>query len=343
MVAPSPIGERIAELLESSRIAFASGDTTGAWGCLEDAHVLSQPWAVRHVQVHMAMLSLGWRIRSAREMSGQIARLVVAGPASLLARYPSGNSGRADVSAFEAAPIRPDLADLLAEADAAENGTRVLDVAGVRRLYDRMAPFYDLASKPYDWVGARRLVDRAILELRLQPGDTVVDLGTGTGRNLIALADIVGPTGHVIGVDVSPRMLSRARSRIEKRGLRGVVLVEADIATFGLPVDVRAVLSTYAIEMLPNYQAVIGRFAGEMAAGGRIAVTGLRDPDRWPEWTIRVGSALNRPFGVAKDYRSHRPWEAIEAHTTDTIYEEGLAGAVYLAAGTATGPEGERS
>ncbi len=217
----------------------------------------------------------------------------------------------------------------------------VLDAAGVRRLYDRVAPFYDAATRPYDWVGARRLVNRAIAELRLTPGATAVDLGTGTGRNLAALAGAVGPTGRVIGVDVSPEMLGRAEHKIKRYGLDNVELVEADMATYQPPADTVAVLSTFAIEMLPTYDELIGRLSNRMVPGGRIAVTGLRDPERWPEWVIRLGSFVNRPFGVAEDYRCHRPWEAIEAHTTDTIHEEALAGAVYVAAGTTTGNESQ--
>lgn len=72
---------------------------------------------------------------------------------------------------------------------------------------------------------------------------------------------------------------------------------------------------------------------------GRIALVGLRDPDNWPEWLIRIGKAINRPFGVSKDYRSHRPWEAIGRHTTDATYTEAFTGAVYLAAGTTRKPD----
>ena len=66
-------------------------------------------------------------------------------------------------------------------------------------------------------------------------------------------------------------------------------------------------------------------------------MTGLRHPDNWPEWVTRLGTAMSRPFGVAGDYRSHHPWEAIEVHTTDMVYEEALAGAIYVAAGTTAG------
>lgn len=63
------------------------------------------------------MLSLGWSQRNRGEVVGQIGRLIVAGPGSALGRYPVGNTGRANVSAFRPMPIRDDLASLLNDAD----------------------------------------------------------------------------------------------------------------------------------------------------------------------------------------------------------------------------------
>lgn len=213
-----------------------------------------------------------------------------------------------------------------------ESRNGVLDSAEVRQLYDRVAPFYDLLTAPYRWFGAYNLADQAIAKLYLQLGDTVVDLGTGTGRNLAALAKDVGPSGRVIGVDISPAMLAKAAAKIDQ--INNIELVEADISTYQLPPDTRAVISTYAIEMLPDYDQVVARLAQQMPEDGRIATTGLKEPERWPEWLIRLASAINRPFGVAREYRSHRPWEAIHRYTTNTSYSESLAGALYLAAGT---------
>lgn len=331
--APVLVREHVADLRREAGRSERTGDIEAAWLYLADAHVLSQPWARTHVAVHGSMLGLGWRTRAIREIVGQVGRLVVAGPASLIGRFPTGNSGRANVSAFEPAPLREDLAAILARTDnAAARG--VLEPQDVRTLYDRMAPFYDLSSKPYGWFGSKRLATRAVDELRLLPGHTVVELGTGTGRNLAALSAAVGPSGSVIAVDLSPGMLEVAQRKADTAGLANVRLVEADMTAFELPPATDAVLSTYAMEMIPGYESVIAALAAQMRPGGRIVLNGLRHPERWPDWVTRLGSALSRPFGVSDAYRQHRPWEAVEQFTIDVAYDEALAGAAYLSAGT---------
>ncbi|HYN35045.1 MAG TPA: DUF3703 domain-containing protein [Ilumatobacteraceae bacterium] len=75
--------------------------------------MLSQPWAWWHIRVHSAMFAAGVRERDAREVWGQLVRLVVAGPGSLTRRYPIGNTGRARVPATQPMPIPHELAELL--------------------------------------------------------------------------------------------------------------------------------------------------------------------------------------------------------------------------------------
>jgi hypothetical protein len=97
----------------AARSARARGDVAGEWKHLERAHILSQPVAGDHVRTHLAMLAYGIRRRAAREIVGQLARLVVAGPGSWTGRYPVGNTGGADVSAFRPMPIPEDLRSIL--------------------------------------------------------------------------------------------------------------------------------------------------------------------------------------------------------------------------------------
>jgi demethylmenaquinone methyltransferase/2-methoxy-6-polyprenyl-1,4-benzoquinol methylase len=212
----------------------------------------------------------------------------------------------------------------------------VLDSDGVKRLYDRIAARYNLTTFPFRLLRGRRLAEHAIDELHLRRGDTVVDLGTGTGWNLSRLADRVGATGTVIGIDISPRMLDQARQNIRDRA--NIELVEADIATYQPPCNTAAVISTFAIEMRPDYDSIIERLATTIRPGGRIAVTGLRHADHWPGWLADAGARTMQFFGVNDSYRQHRPWEAVEQHTIDTTYADSHAGVIYLAAGTTAVP-----
>jgi len=329
------LGSQINRLLEDAENARTADDSEGAWQKLSDAHVLSQRWMRQHLRVHWAMLTLGWSERDRSEVLGQLFRLIVAGPGSALGRYPTGNTGRSDVSAFQPMPIRDDLAELLNHTDSRNaSSDGVLDAGEVRTLYNQVAPIYDIAAAPYGPLGGRRLAQRAIAELRLEPGDTVIDLGTGTGWNLPLLSEAVGTNGHVIGVDISTGMLNRARHRLDRHDITNVDLVEHDIATYQPPIAPNAVVSTFAIEMLPDYHDVINHYINTLAPNGRIATTGLRHPERWPEWVITLGTMFMRIFGVSAAYRQHRPWETIHAHTEDTTYEERFAGVNYLAAGT---------
>lgn len=90
------------------------GDVEAAWRALERAHILSQRWALPHLRVHAAMLGTAWRSGDGREIAGQVFRLLLAGPGSLLDRAPLGNTGRSNVGAFTPMPLPDDLAALLA-------------------------------------------------------------------------------------------------------------------------------------------------------------------------------------------------------------------------------------
>ena len=209
----------------------------------------------------------------------------------------------------------------------------VLGPEAVRRLYDRLAPVYDQAATAYGLVGGGRYRRRAVEALRLAPGDTAVDLCCGTGANLPLLVEAVGPTGRVVGVDLSPGMLAQARQRVEAAGWENVDLIEADVREFAFPDPVHGVLSTFGIEMVPEHQDVVARAVAALAPGGRIAVGGLRHPERWPEWTVRLGAFVNRPFGVSRAYEEVQPWRSVFAHTQRVSYDEFLLGAAYLAVG----------
>ena len=106
----------ITSMRADARAARRRGDWVRCWQLLEDAHVLSQPWAWPHIQVHASMLVSGWTARDAVEVRGQVLRLLVGGPSSAIGRYPVGNTGRARVRATQPMPVRADLATVLERA-----------------------------------------------------------------------------------------------------------------------------------------------------------------------------------------------------------------------------------
>ena len=115
------IRTRLQQNLIESRQARRSKDLDRCWALLEDAHVLSQPWAWLHVRVHGSMFVAAMVQRDVREVRGQLSRIAVAGPGSFSGRYPTGNTGRARIPATQPMPIRSDLAKMLEQADQRTN------------------------------------------------------------------------------------------------------------------------------------------------------------------------------------------------------------------------------
>ena len=110
------IRKTINRKLTEAREARMFKDFDGCWTLLEDAHVLSQPWAWMHLRVHGSMFVAAVMQRDVREIRGQLSRIAVAGPGSLSGRYPTGNTGRARVPATQPMPIAGDLAEVLQRA-----------------------------------------------------------------------------------------------------------------------------------------------------------------------------------------------------------------------------------
>lgn len=220
----------------------------------------------------------------------------------------------------------------------------VLDTDEVRRLYDRRAGSYDLLTIGFRALGFGRHQARLIAGLELSPGDTVVDLCCGTGVNLERLSATVEEAGRVVAVDLSEGMLGEARKRAGRAGLGNVDFVQADVREFDFPASTRAVLSTFGLEMVPGYEAVVARTYAALPAGGRLGLLGLKQPEGWPDWLIEAGVALTSPFGVSRDYEDFRPWVAADARFERVAYREHLVGAAYSYLGrSVTSEEAERS
>jgi demethylmenaquinone methyltransferase/2-methoxy-6-polyprenyl-1,4-benzoquinol methylase len=205
----------------------------------------------------------------------------------------------------------------------------------VVELYRRRAPRYDLTSHLYWLIGypVDRYRREGVNALRLHPGDTAVELCCGTGHNLSLLREAVGSEGRVIGVDLTDAMLIQARHRVERAGWRNVELVHSDAAAFAWPARVDGVLSTYALTIIPEFDAVVGRAAAALGPGRRMVVVDLKAPEGWPRWVLRAAVTLVRPFGVTLGLAERHPWESMRRYLTSVEVHEHYLGTTYVAIG----------
>jgi SAM-dependent methyltransferase len=108
---------------------------------------------------------------------------------------------------------------------------------------------------------------------RIEPGSVVLDLGCGAGTDLLIAAQVTGPAGRVIGVDMTASMLARARASAADMGIEHVELREAlieDLPVADASVDV--VISNGVIDLVPDKDAVFDEIDRVLRPGGRLQI-----------------------------------------------------------------------
>lgn len=188
-----------------------------------------------------------------------------------------------------------------------------VEKSNVIDIYRKRAKNYDFTANLYYLIGFREWAyrKRAVAALNLGPGDTVIEIGCGTGLNFTLLQQAVGPTGRIIGVDLTDAMLEQACERVAEQGWKNVELIQSDATQFSFPSAVGGILSTFALSLVPEPDRVIQNGTTALKPGKCLVVLDLKLPDNWLRHLTPIILPIVKPFAVTETLVERQPWDII--------------------------------
>lgn len=166
------------------------------------------------------------------------------------------------------------------------------------RMYRYQRYFYDFTRKYY-LLGRDSLID----QMDVRPGERILEVGCGTGRNLAILATRY-PDSHFYGLDASAEMLETAQLKTARKGL-GHVFLRTALAddfdfnkTFGLEEPFDTVFFSYSISMIPTWRESIANALRNLKVGRSLFVVDFYDQRDLPVWFAGMLQAWLRQFHV---------------------------------------------
>lgn len=146
---------------------------------------------------------------------------------------------------------------------------------GARRFYDRISRVYGFLTNAFEGKSA----ELALSRLRIQEGESVMEIGFGTGQCLRRIAESVGQTGKASGIDISPGMLKVTKRRLEKTGLTGRIDLHCGDATILLYEDnsFDAAFMSFTLELFdtPEIPKVLQEIKSVLKPDGRLGAVSM--------------------------------------------------------------------
>lgn len=165
-----------------------------------------------------------------------------------------------------------------------------------RTTYGAAHAHFDAASLGF-W---SRAGEGTVARLGLRSGAAVLDLCCGTGASALPAARAVGPSGSVLGVDISKPLLDIARSKAQREGLTNVRFIEADMTELAFPREsFDAIVVVFGIFFAPDMVAQVRALSRMLRPGAVLAVT---------TWGVRMFEPLYSAF--LESVRAERAWPA---------------------------------
>ena len=148
-------------------------------------------------------------------------------------------------------------------------------------------------------------------------GRTCSNVGCGTGASALPAAEVIGPEGTVLGVDLAGKLLERARAKAAQRHLLNADFRMADMTNLGFPDQhFEAVISVFSIFFVPDMPALIRELWRMVKPGGKLAITTWGHSFFEPAYTVwRAAVRAERP----DLYAAFNPWDRIT--TPDQLHQ----------------------
>jgi ubiquinone/menaquinone biosynthesis C-methylase UbiE len=192
--------------------------------------------------------------------------------------------------------------------------------------YGRHAVHYDRRTDAF-----QHWRDLLVAELPVPRGDTVIDVGCGTGLCHTLLQQKLGPTGTIIGIDTSEQMLRVAADRIAQHNWTNVHLVTAPVATAPIDRIADAALFSAVHDVMQSPDA-LRNIVHHLRPGAPVAALGGKRPNLWMwpmrEWVVQ----LHEPY-ISDFTGFDKPWKLLAQYLPDLRVRELAFGAGYLAVG----------
>ncbi|HEY5736130.1 MAG TPA: methyltransferase domain-containing protein [Nitrosopumilus sp.] len=202
--------------------------------------------------------------------------------------------------------------------------------------YRKYAKNYDFAVKLYRLLGIKigKYRDITVDSLDLSKGDTVVELGCGTGLNFSRVLDKIGTEGKLIGVDITDKMLDQARKRIDEKGWKNVELVESDFAKYKFPQEIDGIFTTGALQYSTQYDKIIKQGHDALKPNKKFVIMDFKMSQGPAKIFAPLIVFFTKPFGADEEYLKGTAWKSIEKYFEKNSYREGWGGFLYVSVGT---------